>query len=574
MAADQTKRVPGTLIVAGIGATAPFEALLADLGGIPERLILIEPTETPGGAQAQGLAGLDGVELIDGVLAEAAGPVELVRYNLPGLRGLQAPTEALRTLFPGLKERARIPTRTVAPAEAFGDPAALPAPLRLRIDLPGAEPAILHALDETGALEAVEMVSIRCAAETPFEGGQDRAQLQSWLGERDIRLDHANEDDPDWPELRLSADPAARRIAALEAELAEAQTARATLESDLARAREEAAAEIEKLRKDLDEAHAKAEAEAEKLRDELSRTTAQLKARETELSETAGKLKAEAAGRAEAEQSLKETRTALDEARKQAEARQAELAEAQTARATLESDLARAREEAAAEIEKLRKDLDEAHAKAEAEAEKLRDELSRTTAQLKARETELSETAGKLKAEAAGRAEAEQSLKETRTALEEARKQAEARQAELAETEAARATLESDLARAREEAETQAARLKEQETACTQAYKERDKAFADLGLAMRMQGLMQSDLDDLRDRYRQSEETRATQEELLRKLTPRLQDAARQLRQLQLEAAPDAAPEALPATRTATKTKSRATATRKRTTRKKTANGK
>ena len=468
MAADQTKRVPGTLIVAGIGATAPFEALLADLGGIPERLILIEPTETPGGAQAQGLAGLDGVELIDGVLAEAAGPVELVRYNLPGLRGLQAPTEALRTLFPGLKERARIPTRTVAPAEAFGDPAALPAPLRLRIDLPGAEPAILHALDETGALEAVEMVSIRCAAETPFEGGQDRAQLQSWLGERDIRLDHANEDDPDWPELRLSADPAARRIAALEAELAEAQTARATLESDLARAREEAAAEIEKLRKDLDEAHAKAEAEAEKLRDELSRTTAQLKARETELSETAGKLKAEAAGRAEAEQSLKETRTAL----------------------------------------------------------------------------------------------------------EEARKQAEARQAELAETEAARATLESDLARAREEAETQAARLKEQETACTQAYKERDKAFADLGLAMRMQGLMQSDLDDLRDRYRQSEETRATQEELLRKLTPRLQDAARQLRQLQLEAAPDAAPEALPATRTATKTKSRATATRKRTTRKKTANGK
>lgn len=464
MAADQTKRVPGTLIVAGIGDADSFEALLSDLGGIPERLILVEPAETPGGTYAQRFAGITGGDLVDGVLAEAAGSTDLVRYNLPGLRSLRAPTKALYTLFPGLQERARIATQTVQAAQVLGDPGALPSPVRLRVDLPGAEPEILSALEDAGALEPIELLSLRCCVDVPFEGGWNRAQLQSWLEARHIRLDHADEDDPDWPELRLTADPAARRIAALEAELAEAEAAHKKLETE--------------------------------------------------------------------------------------------------------------RDQATAQAESLRKKIEEVREEAMAETEKLRAELSRSAEQLKARDTDLAETSDKLKAETAKRAEAEQNLQETRTALEEAQKQAEMRKAELAETEAARKNLEADLEGARREAEKRMTHLDEMETAAAQAYKDRDKAYSDLGVAMRMQGLLQSDLDDLRERYRESEETRTSQEELLRKLTPQLQNAAGQLRQLQLEASPEEASGVLSATEATTKPKSRSGTTRKRTTKRKNANGK
>ncbi len=516
MNAEQTKRVSGTLIVAGIGATAPFEAVLADLDGVPERLIVIEPAETPGGTHAQRLAGMNGVDLVDGLPAAAAGPAELVRYNLPGLRGLHAPTEALRTLFPGLTERARIPTRTILPADAIGDPGALPAPLRLRIDLPGSEADILHALEAAGMLEAVETVSLRCGAEAPFEGGQDRAQLQSWLRERHFRVDHVDEDDPDWPELRLSADPAARRIDALEAELA--------------RARADAAASEEML-------HA-------------------------ELADTADKLKAEETRRAETETALQETRAALDTAHKQAETQKAALDAAEAARATLESE----RDNAAARVETLGADLE----KARAEAEELHRELARNAEQIQAREGELSEAADRLKAEETRRAETETALQETRAALDTARKQAETQKTALDAAEAARATLES-------ERDNAAARARDAEDAAERAHTERDKAFSDLGLAMRMQGLMQSDLDDLRERYRKSEETRGRQEELLRKLTPRLQEAAQQLRRMQLTADAEIAAELPAPAKTApkpAKSKPRAKTTpRKRTSRKKTTDG-
>ncbi|MCC5989156.1 MAG: hypothetical protein JJT95_15905 [Pararhodobacter sp.] len=398
MAAAEVKRIAGTLIVAGIGAAEPFEALLKALGGVPERLILVEPAKTQSGATAQRLAGMEGVRLVDAIMADAEREAELVRYNLPGLRSTATPSDALRRLFPGLKARGTVHTRMVSVAQVLGDPDSLPAPVRLRIDMPGLEGAILQGMEDCGALGRVDLLSLRCGVEEMFKGARDRAALQSWLEERYFKIDHADEEDPDWPELRFKPDPAGRRIATLEAE-------------------------------------------AERLRAEVLAS--------------------------------------------------AEKAEALTAQ-----------------------------------------------------------------------------LAERDAALKEAQAEAEKHCARVAE-------LEGRLS----EAEMHKARAQEMEAACAQAYKERDKAFADLGLAMRMQGLLQSDLDDLRERYRRSEETRAGQEELLRKLTPRLQDAAQQLRQLQLVAEPDVAPEIAAAAATTTTTtrarpKPRATGTRKRTTRKKPADDK
>ena len=62
-------------------------------------------------------------------------------------------------------------------------------------------------------------------------------------------------------------------------------------------------------------------------------------------------------------------------------------------------------------------------------------------------------------------------------------------------------------------------------------------------MATRLQGMLQADLNDLRARFARSEETRIAQEKLLRDLTPRLQEAAAQLRNMRLledRAVPDA----------------------------------
>lgn len=97
-------------------------------------------------------------------------------------------------------------------------------------------------------------------------------------------------------------------------------------------------------------------------------------------------------------------------------------------------------------------------------------------------------------------------------------------------------------------------RLAEQETALTEARDQLQEAQtgaeraetlqADLGLALRLQAMAQSDLEDLREKYRESQAIQARQEDLLQQLTPRLQQAAQQLRLLAPEA-PEPIPEPL-----------------------------
>lgn len=71
---------------------------------------------------------------------------------------------------------------------------------------------------------------------------------------------------------------------------------------------------------------------------------------------------------------------------------------------------------------------------------------------------------------------------------------------------------------------------------------ELDAARRDLGLAMQVQASLQGDLRDLQSRFEASERVRRQQDELLRQLTPRLHEAARQLTALRLAEAPPQAP--------------------------------
>lgn len=100
--------------------------------------------------------------------------------------------------------------------------------------------------------------------------------------------------------------------------------------------------------------------------------------------------------------------------------------------------------------------------------------------------------------------------------------------AALAETEQALAALQAETAQLR-------AAVAQHQTAAMDAERKRDQAQSELAFAARVQVMQQQDLRALRDRLEASETERLRQESLLRKLTPKLAEAAGYLRKLQLE---------------------------------------
>ena len=93
---------------------------------------------------------------------------------------------------------------------------------------------------------------------------------------------------------------------------------------------------------------------------------------------------------------------------------------------------------------------------------------------------------------------------------------------ELAETTAA-------LEKAQTRINQLTAKIDTLEAAADRDAKALEAAKSDLAVALRMQVVAQSDLRDLQSRFRDSEEARRTQENLLQQLTPRLQQASEQL---------------------------------------------
>jgi hypothetical protein len=130
-----------------------------------------------------------------------------------------------------------------------------------------------------------------------------------------------------------------------------------------------------------------------------------------------------------------------------------------------------------------------------------------------------------------------QTLTERDAALEEVnekvRTQTEAATAAQAHAVKTEATLEE----LREALSTREAALAEANKTIEESKQQGsalDIAKDDLSVALRMQLVLQSDLSELRKRFAEVDRQRAAQEELLGKLTPRLQEASEQIRYLSL----------------------------------------
>lgn len=118
-----------------------------------------------------------------------------------------------------------------------------------------------------------------------------------------------------------------------------------------------------------------------------------------------------------------------------------------------------------------------------------------------------------------------------KVALEEARK-------EIRELESQLKQRQQALDQYAQRADQLAASIKEEVEARHTLEARLSKFTADEGFYTRRHTLLQIDLDNLRERFAESERQRAQQEALLRKLTPRLAQAAQELKKLRIMPAP------------------------------------
>jgi|SRR6056297_793502 len=491
-----TKRIapqgPGSLIIIGCAGGSDILSTIATEGPTPDRIVLFDLLSQEETALPDRLHGKD-ITHVQAIPSPESGKAEAIFYSLPGLVSLTEPTEALRTLFPGLRERARGSVDLIAPDALAAHLSDLPQPLTCVMDLPGAEAGILDALDAAGVLTRLSVLRLRCGIEPFFTDALASSEIANSLIARGFTLGTTNTEDPDWPELYFAADPRVREIERLQEQLTAVTQDHATCRQAL-----------ETARRHRDDGRAALEEHntlMEDLRQGLSEREAALKAvteeRDT-LRPRMGSLNAELET---ARKALQDRDAALTEARRTAEDRATKLAEVEARLSDREAALKAVTEE---------RDAQRGH-------------LERLGAEL--------ETARK-------------ALLDREAALAEARKTAEDRAARQDETLGA-----------------SSAALEAAERKCEQARS--DQAFQ-----ARVNTMLQIDLDNLRAQYDASEDQRRKQEDLLRKLTPKLAQAAERLQQLQLTSAEDVpalAQEDTPG-RTAKKSSPRKSATQKRRT--------
>jgi len=205
----------------------------------------------------------------------------------------------------------------------------------------------------------------------------------------------------------------------------------------------------------------------------------------------------------------------------------------QTQIAALEKDLSDSR----AALKSREADL----AKANDERDTARGQAENRSKRIAELENTVNETRRTLAETEKALGDAQQNLEEKSDALKDRDQKIATLEKELSDSRAALKSREAELAKANDErdtargqAENRSKRIAELENTVNKAQEDTQQAKSDLGVALRMQMLAQSDLQELQVRFREVEKARASQQALLEKLTPRLQQAAHQLQQLHL----------------------------------------
>lgn len=225
---ELARPLPRTVLHIGAKLGDRLERLRA---GGALRILLIEPDPGLAASLSRCAEGMEGVTVLSAGVAAHAGRGELEVMNLPGLNSLRPPTDALRSLFPGLRVVVRQEVPLIEPAEVVRELGEISRPFWLIVDMPGMEKDILTGLQAAGALDLVDHLELRCGEGIFHEGGASRLELEQWLLAQYFALERVDGGDPEWPVLHWRADIKARALSEAEARIArlEGQLAKAAM---------------------------------------------------------------------------------------------------------------------------------------------------------------------------------------------------------------------------------------------------------------------------------------------------------------------------------------------------------
>lgn len=230
---NETK--PTNLIVVGLPREETLESLLSQEA---ESIVLVEAEPDRAVQLARRFENDPRIRVMTGVIGTDAGQAELVRYNFPGLRSILEPTDALRDALPGLRSEARVQVPVITLETLLDKMGAIEGTVHLHIQTSGAELAILDAWKSQGDLRNIDRLFIHCGTEPMFDGATGYGELRDWALENGFLLGAEDSNDPDWRNLDLRANLAAReledmraRVAALEQTLVSKNSALAQAET-------------------------------------------------------------------------------------------------------------------------------------------------------------------------------------------------------------------------------------------------------------------------------------------------------------------------------------------------------
>lgn len=461
-------------------------------------------------------------KLFEGMLGNEEGEAELICYSLPGLFSLRSSTSALQEIFPGLQENARhmVPQFPVTIlSDILG--AEVDA-LTLVIDLPGEELTLLSLIESHGILKDVRKLKIRCGAERFFQDAIDADEAAVWLAERGFDLVKRDDTDSSWPLLDFMINPMRRHAIELEEKKSQLNTKIDQLKVEA----EERAKQIQAIRSKLEATQIAAQDMAtehstiiETLRSEAEQNSARLKEAQDRLQANQATAKRSKDAAAKSCAVIEKLKTKLSQT-----AQHLEVAE----------DQLKASQLATAAAQKVAAERGDAIDKLKAQAANSSEQLQATEFKLQASQ----KAADDARKEAAERNNIIEKLKAraqaSQKAADNAQKSAADRstvikkfKAQAVELSQRLHTMEDDMRRLR-------ITMRGGEEATQRALAELNRTRTDHSTLLTMFRTQAEELSRLRLQYTKIFDEKNALQDLLEKLTHRLQEAAGKLRALAL----------------------------------------
>jgi len=202
-----------TIIHIGAGQGEELQSYL-DAGA--QRIVLVEPNPKLADQLRETAQPHEQVTVVEAAVTSNPANNELKEYNLPEANSLHQPT-GLKALFPGLKTLTTTQVSILTPEQLLKEHAPEEGkPVKLVVQTPGEEHAIVEALINTGQLKQCAELQMATNPEPYYESSVPASETLKLLEDYGYEITEENQQDPDWPSWQLARNPLKDQIEALE----------------------------------------------------------------------------------------------------------------------------------------------------------------------------------------------------------------------------------------------------------------------------------------------------------------------------------------------------------------------